>query len=346
MDPAVIAALVTGAFALAVALGNAAFSYRRERKLKALGFRYDEMLVAAKAKTDYEYNARLSLYQRFEPLLFQLFELAEYALDRIKNLTQPAVWSRFVLAESARSLRGRPPMAKPDYELVSTLYGLFAPLVLVRSMSRQLTFVDLSLEQRIELRYYLAGRIYGSFKDDTKLASMREPLAYEPFHPEWRTRREDNPATYWWQGLTMGRLENVLDVLSAPGGEADGGRLLSFGEFERRYDEIFERGDERERKSLAVASNPLVFFSPETRPVFWRMLVAQACLYQALLRTRRSDQDLPNHEQDWMRLLRLEDADEFRWKSESNAVPLEGTLQAVEAYLRRYVVAPRLTGPA
>jgi hypothetical protein len=344
MDPAVVAAIVTGAFALAVALYSAASSYRREKKLKKLGFRYDEMLVAAKAKSDYEYNARVNLYERFEPLLFQLVDLADYALDRIKNLTQPSVWAKFVLAEP-RPIEGRPPMAKPDYELVSTLYGLFAPLVLVRFMSRQLTFVDLSLERRIELPYHLATRVYGSFKDDMKLASMEPPLDYDPFDSEWRNMRVHNPAKYWWQGLTMGRLENILDVLSAPGSEPSGVPLLRFGEFERLYGQVFKEGDEWQRKALAVASNPLVSFSPETRPVYWRMLIAQACLYQALLRTRQSEEEFrsPRNEEEWMKLIRLEDVADFRWKSATSAPSLEDTLQAAQGYLRRYVIAPRIS---
>lgn len=113
MSPTVIAALVAAASALAVALYNAVSGYRREQKLRELGFSYDTKLedrkselsredAMAKARTEYEYNARLSLYQRFEPLLFQLVGLADYALDRIKNLTEPSVWAEFVLVPSPR----------------------------------------------------------------------------------------------------------------------------------------------------------------------------------------------------------------------------------------------------
>jgi hypothetical protein len=352
MEPAVIAAVVTGGFALVVALYNALTSYRRERKLRELGFTYDTMLesrkselsreeTAAKARADYEYSARLSLYKRFEPRLFQLMDLADYALDRIKNLTDPSVWTKFVLTEAPRPGIGRPPMAQADYELTSTLYGLFAPLVLVRSMSRQLTLVDLSLERRIELPYYLASRIYGSFKDDAKLAAMHPPLTYTPFHPAWRERRQQDPATYWWQGLTMGRLENILDLLSTSGPESGEVRLLSFGEFERLYERVFDEGEEWQRKALAVASNPLVFFKPETRPVYWRLLVVQACLYNSLLRTPAGIRP-PTSEDDWMEYLSLGDHGDFGWKEQGHTPTFEETLEAAKEYLRRYVVAPRM----
>jgi hypothetical protein len=355
MDPPVLAAIITGAFALAVALYNAASNYRRERRLREIGFSYDTMLelrkselsreeATAKARTDYEYTARLSLYQRFEPLLFQLLDLGDYAVDRIKNLTDPSVWTKFVLAEDDHASAGRPPMAKADYELVSTLYGLFAPLVLVRSMNRQLTLVDLSLEERIELPYYLASRIYGSFKDDAKLASIDPALPYHPFDPAWRQRRESEPATYWWQGLTMGRLENVLDLLEASGPEGSNVRLLSFGEFERLYEHVLAEGKEWQSKALAVASNPLVLFRPEARPVYWRLLIVQACLYQALLRILRSSGGFskPSEWDEWMDLLRLESRGDFEWKGEEREPSLEDTLKAAQDYLMRYVVAPRL----
>jgi hypothetical protein len=352
MSPTVIAALVTAASALAVALYSARAGYRRDQKLRELGFSYDTKLegrkselsredAIMKARTEYEYNARLSLYQRFEPLLFQLVDLANYALDRIKNLTKPSVWAEFVLAESSQAGSGRPPMAKADYELVSTVYGLFAPLVIVRSMSRQLTLVDLSLEQRIELPYYVASHIYSSFNDDAKLAAMHPAVSYDPFHPEWRERRETCPETYWWQGLRMGRLENILDLLSIPGAELGGTRLCSFGEFERNYEHIQNEGKDWERKALGIASNPLVSFRPEKRPVYWRMLIAQACLYQALLRTLR-DSYYPASEEDWIQYLRLEDENDFTWKQEGHIPKLNETLEAATGYLHRYVVAPRI----
>jgi len=356
MNSAVVAALVTGGFALLVALYGAGSSYRRERRLRQLGFGYDIRLetrkselsradTAERARTEYEYNARLSLYQRFEPVLFQLVDLADYALDRIKNLTEPSVWSKFALAEPSRAHSGRPPMAEAEDEMISTLYGLFAPLVLVRSMSRQLTLVDLSLEPRIEFPYYLASRIYGLFKDDAKLAAMHPQLGYEPFHPEWRTRREDDPARYWWQGLTMGRLENVLDLLSTEGSDSDSPRLISFGEFERLYGNILQDGEEWQRKDLAVASNPLVSFRPESRPVYWRMLITQACLYQALLRASRDHSFFPVTEDTWLECLRLENPNDFRWKAAGHTPVLNDTLHAVTDYLRRYVIAPRVIKP-
>src|SRR5947208_2629943 len=135
MDPPVLAAVVTGACGLAVSVYNTVSSARRERMLRRLGFRYDTALeewksklareeAATRARTEYEYAARMRLYERFEPLLFQLRDHAEYALDRIQNLTDPAVWPKLELikAEAGLATRGRPPLAASHYEMVATLY--------------------------------------------------------------------------------------------------------------------------------------------------------------------------------------------------------------------------------
>jgi hypothetical protein len=137
----------------------------------------------------------------------------------------------------------------------------------------------------------------------------------------------------------MGRLESVLDLLTA---SEDTPRLVSFGEFERRYVDVLENGEEKKRHALAIASNPLMTFSPEKRPVYWRMLIAQACLYQAILRVPQVS-SWPSTESEWMNELRLEHAEEFEWKSPTSAPTLDETLGATQDYLRQYVVASRIS---
>jgi hypothetical protein len=223
-------------------------------------------------------------------------------------------------------------MVKPNYTAVSTVYGLFAPLMIVRFMSRQLTLVDLSLEPRIELQYFLAGRLYGSFKDDSRLAAIEPVVPYEPLgHDDWRRLRKENPSKYWWQGLTMGRLEGVLDLLTVP--HEDSQRLASFGEFEQLWQESVERGDERACKTLAIASNALLRFRPDERPVFWRVLIAQARLYQALIRTKADGFGAPESTEEWMALLALEYPERFDWKTEIPGAPsLTQTLAITDSY--------------
>lgn len=144
------------------------------------------------------------------------------------------------------------------------------------------------------------------------LAAIDPPLRYTPFADGWRDRREQEPATYWWQGLTRGRLEGMLDVLTVPSGDSDQGRVVSFGEFERLYGEMFDDPDETRRKSVAAASNALHRLRPADRPVFWRMMIAQARLWSptatwtATSANRGSGSMKPSRARCWRRATRRE----------------------------------------
>ncbi len=304
--------------------------------------------AAEKARIEYEYEGRKRLYAEFEPLRFRLFDLAAFALECIEGLTEPAIWKDFRQADWDEDLathEHRAVMAAGTYPLVSTLYGLLAPLVIVRFMSRKLTVADLALDPRIDLQFYLATRAYGVIKDDAFLAARHPPVKYEPFADDWRERRLQEPDKYWWQGLTMGRLETALDLLVVESQE-DGERLASFGEFERRYQIVLAGGDLQARKAMAAASNALVSFTPSDRPVFWRVLMSQACLYDALLRTGLTDYAVPTTEDEWTALLQLRDPHRFDWKGDAgdarDAPHLDDTMHAVESYLAMRVIAPRI----
>ncbi|MDQ0373932.1 hypothetical protein [Cellulomonas humilata] len=343
MEPQVVAALLAGLASLVVAIISLASSRGQDHRLKELEkFKANlaQVAVVEKARVDYQYDARRHLYEKFEPAVFQLLDHADYALDRIKNLTNSEVWKFFADGEPEppNELR-RPPMVRPKYEVVSTLYGLYAPLAIVRTMGRGLTQFDLSLESRIEFQYYLATKLYGSFKDDANLASISPRLQYRPSAKDWRILREEEPQIYWWQGLTMGRLESSLDLLVAPTARnGNPGRLLSFGEFETLCVDLYQgSGEEYQRKALAVAANALYQFRARDRPVYWRMLIAQARLYQALLRTRSPSFRVPDG--NWDFLFHLEDSGGFEWRDNPGR-PLEETLAVTNVYLTEHVVSP------
>ena len=65
----------------------------------------------------------------------------------------------------------------------------------------------------------------------------------------------------------------MLDLMTVKpvGGDE---RVMSSGEFERFYQEIFLDQDEIRRKVVAAAANAIYCFRPKDRPVFWRMLIA------------------------------------------------------------------------
>jgi hypothetical protein len=95
--------------------------------------------------------------------------------------------------------------------------------------------------------------------------SVDPAIAYTPFDPEWRSRRETEPSQFWWQGLTLGRLEGMLDLMTVKS-EGRDERVMSFGEFERFYQEIFLDQDELRRKVVAAAANAIYCFRPKDRP--------------------------------------------------------------------------------
>jgi len=109
--------------------------------------------------------------------------------------------------------------------------------------------------------------------------------------------------------------------------------LMSFGEFEALYDKIYHFGEERDRKSLATATNSIYGFTPQARPVLCRMLMGQAGLYQALVRTRSSTIPTPRDPAGWRALVEIQNLDRFRLPGRELDAPLGVELSAVHAYL-------------
>ena len=80
------AALVTAIGALVVAILNSRATRKLEREKADRG----ELVAERNARREYEYKARLRLYEEYEPLLFQLVEASENALHRIYSFARSA----------------------------------------------------------------------------------------------------------------------------------------------------------------------------------------------------------------------------------------------------------------
>ena len=119
---------------------------RNQRKLEDLRDQIDLRKSERDALRDYEYEARKRLYLECGPLLFQLFELSEGALNRIKGLANTAAQGNLGKDVTDNWL------ARPYYKS-STLYKLIAPLAMVSLIQRRLTLVDLSLDRHIFVQY-------------------------------------------------------------------------------------------------------------------------------------------------------------------------------------------------
>lgn len=271
---AAIAALVSSFITRQTSRANQRDLEQHQRQLEALKANFEEQKGERNARRDYEYEARKRLYQHYEPLLFQLVELAESALNRIYSLARTA--------REGKLSRPKSWLFDPrKYYLASTVHKLIAPLVVYRLIQRRLTLVDLTVDPHISSQYLLAKRLYISFTDDFELARANPKIEYDPnAEIESAFKKIEHPEKYIRQAMLMGSLESVVDSFIAS--ESDGTqRCMTYGEFTAAY----YHGDDV-AESFSEAAELFRNFHPKTRPVLWRILIAQAHIYEALLRTR------------------------------------------------------------
>ncbi len=244
----------------------------------------------ATSRMSYELEGRKRLYDQYEPLRFQLMEAALHAGWRVQSL-----------ARSARRGDIRPDGGgwledKTGYYLAVTIYELALPSVLYRILRRRLTFVDFSLDARIEWEYRLAKGYALGLSNDFSLATVPDGvLPYDPGVADWHHRRAISPAEHWRQGLSIGILDSFLEQLTQRGPDGTT-EAISFGTF---YDRIRGR---RAEASSQLRVDPLleqylevadVFqgFHPTTRPVLWRVLLYQVVFAYAFFRSWESRSD-------------------------------------------------------
>jgi len=250
------------------------FDAQQAEKLKLLENQLARSADAEKAQRDYEYEARKHLYAECKPLIFQFVELSEDALYRIHSLARA-------------SRQGYLPqwLVSDEYYLASTMYQLIAPLVIYKFMRRRLTTVDLTLDSEVDVHYQLAKHLSWSFTGDFEFAwGLRvHELTYDPNNQSWQRLRQQHPAVYWRQGIPIGRFDNAVEALIVREPEPATQRVMSFGEFESS---LHTKGSPV-ANAFAVVKDIFSGFDPERRPVLWRMLVAQAHIYDAMLRFHR-----------------------------------------------------------
>jgi hypothetical protein len=230
------------------------------------------------ARRDYEYDARKRLYAVIEPLLFQLYEALEEAHYRVRSL-----------ARTSRDNRLLDWLYPNGYYLNSTVYKLICPAVFLRLMQRQMTFVDMRVDETIRIRYQLLKLYSRSLTDDFVIAPTKPPLQYDPNNEQWRELKSKDSATYMRQALVLGDLENICDALIVV--DADHcARAKTFSEFEAYL--ANSANDESMQEILTLFTG----FSPIGRPVLARLLVAQAVMAQLILSTYGQEtevKDLP-----------------------------------------------------
>ena len=265
MQVEVVTALVAAAASLAVAGASFASTRANGRELERLRQTNSVELEQIKsdlesaranvsARLSYEYEARKRLYEKVEPLIFQLTIAAESAYVRITELARTARQGN--LEESHTWLND----PANDYFLISTMHRLIAPLSIIRIWERNLTLVDLSLDLALQRRFATSRMLQLTWSSDFMLAAAEPAIPYDRNPP---------------QGLYIGDVERLADALIVADGDAR--RVMSFGEFEAAV---------HSGSPLAFAVAPMADvlrpFHPARRPVTWRILVGQAHLLRLL----------------------------------------------------------------
>jgi len=120
-----IGALVT----ISVAFWNYFTSRKNLMDIEKLKHDLSESKSLKDARREYEFEARKRLYQEYEPLLFQLTETSENALNRVQSLARS---SKNIDLENNEGL------SKFEYYAISTIYNLFAPLAIFHMMQKNL----------------------------------------------------------------------------------------------------------------------------------------------------------------------------------------------------------------
>jgi hypothetical protein len=262
--------LWTAVIAALVSLLIAVFSHFSTRRNQIAIEKLRDQTAERSAKRDYEYDARKRLYEQCGPIIFQLTELCESAYFRITGLAGTA--------RQGNLEPGRDSYLRDEYYRTSTLYRLLAPSAALKLLQRRLTLVDLSLDAAIWRQYELARQALFSFGGEFEYARLGTAIDYKPFDKEADQRAKSNPATYHRQGLPLGVIESAVEALLVT--EDDGDlRVLTYAECEAE----FEKQKSRVRQQFDEIRFLVDDFHPRSRPVFWRLLVTQACLYRAIV---------------------------------------------------------------
>ncbi len=300
----VIAALVAAFATILGIIVNAILTLKNrkiQRDLEEFKTEMQAVSASRNALLSYQYDARKRLYAECEPLFFQLSESSREALSAIARLCRPNIWEKFQPSLQNTESGNKAWMINKSSDLIYTMYSLYRPVVIYCLLRDKMTNVDYSLDSSVSFRYDLARILFTSLYDDEDIAKIEPLLPYSPIVNDWRTKRLENPSMYWWQGVTRGRLDRTLQMLTVA--DKNGKLPINFGEFEDLYIHTFDKGSRENQKTLGVAANALYGFTPASRPVFWRILMIHAFVHSALSRPVPTDIHKIRASNERMRLL-------------------------------------------
>jgi hypothetical protein len=259
MDPAVVAALLTGSVSLLVAVFSVTFTARtqaktakensaRDKELARLNASLVQRRDEEAAQRDYTYDARKRLYTEVNPLLFRLRELCPGSIWRIRRIVNEDIEVR------------------SEYHARTSTQRLVGPLVVAQEIQRHMTAVDLRVDPTIKAQYIVSRELLWILHEGKAIAAAPPAITY---------RGEGGPEEPR-QHLTFAQLQRLVDAFTKK--EKDGTRRpLKLNELEDRKSEEEIANVLRQMKDLFASA------SPSSAPVLWRLLIAQASLMHVLV---------------------------------------------------------------
>jgi hypothetical protein len=210
-------------------------------------------------------------------------EALQRALDAIESMAQPATWRHLEITASGYPETGW--MGCDSATLIEVLHSFAAPLYAARALSYDARRNLALLDRRSRLKIGIATAALDAFLDEAALATTYPPIPYTPRVANWRAKRVQEPARYWWQGLSADRFDGLRALFLRPGGTVGSVEIVPASEFHDAYRSLFGAGcpDRAQQQALGLLGNGFYGFLPRTRPVLWRVLICHARLYHAAL---------------------------------------------------------------
>jgi len=229
--------------------------------------------------------------------------------------------------------------------LIEALYDLMAPLVEFHQLKYAFKRSLYAFGPSARLHYGLLEAAMQMLWSDSELASAPPAISYTPRVEGWREKRKQNPQRYWWQGVERERFDAAVNFFLKPESISDTTvGLRSVQEFRSVYRNVHRSGDRKNQQTLGLLANALYGFTPKTRPVFWRLLICWARIYQAVLGNTSFDPESMRPE-DAINVLTPHDWSRFPYSFNQHQTnffePHQVTLEATAHYVERFV-APRL----